>query len=93
MGMSASQARLLYLTAQLNNLSRKGQAVSDAKIRLSMDTEEAQEKYINALNATRLFVNTNIFSSSGTVQNKEYITLENLKAQGLMVSDGSKILG
>ena len=93
MGMSASQARLLYLTAQLNNLSRKGQAVSDAKIRLSMDTEEIQEKYINALNATRLFVNTNIFSSNGTTQKSEYITLENLKAQGLMVSDGSKLLG
>lgn len=93
MGMSASQARLLYLTAQLNNLSLKGQAVSDAKIRLSMDTEEAQEKYINALNSTRLFVNNNIFSSNGTVTTSEYISLENLKAQGYMVSDGSKVLG
>ena len=93
MGMSASQAKLLYLTAQLNNLSLKGQSVSDAKIRLSMDTQEIQEKYINALNSTRLFVNSNIFASSGSTTTSEYITLANLKAQGLMVSDGSKILG
>lgn len=43
MGMSASQARLLYITAQLNNLSLQGQNVSDAKIRLSMDSERIQE--------------------------------------------------
>ena len=53
MGMSASQARLLYLTAQLNNLSLKGQSVSDAKTRLAMDTEAIQEKYIKALNSSR----------------------------------------
>lgn len=93
MGMSASQARLLYLTAQLNNLSLKGQAVSDAKVRLSMDTEAIQEKYINALNSTHLFVNNNIFTAGGAVASSERITLENLKAQGLMVADGSKVLG
>ncbi len=93
MGMSASQARLLYLTAQLNNLSLKGQKVSDAKIRLSMDTQAIQEKYINALNSTRLFLNTNIFSAEGSTKQSEYITLENLKSQGLLVSDGSKLLG
>ena len=54
MGMSASQARLLYLTAQLNNLSLKGQSVSDAKTRLAMDTEAIQEKYIKALKYSNL---------------------------------------
>ena len=93
MGMSASQARLLYLTAQLNNLSLKGQQISDAKIRLSMDTEAIQEKYINALNSTRLFVNNNIFTANGSYTNQEYISLANLKAQGYMVTDGSKLLG
>ncbi len=93
MGMSASQARLLYLTAQLNNLSLKGQSVSDAKTRLAMDTEAIQEKYIKALNSSRLFLNTNIFSADGSYTKSEYITIANLKSQGLMVSDGSSILG
>ena len=93
MGMSASQARLLYLTAQLNNLSLKGQNVSDAKARLALDTQAIQEKYIRALNSSRLFVNTNIFATDGSVMQSEYITLENLAASGYKVSDGSKILG
>lgn len=93
MGMSASQARLLYLTAQLNHLSLKGQNVSDSKIRLSMDTESIQEKYTNALNSSRLFVSNNIFSAEGSKTNRELISLANLKAQDLLVYDGSKILG
>ncbi|MBS6603166.1 MAG: hypothetical protein KH301_05360 [Brachyspira sp.] len=56
MGMSASQARLLYITAQLNNLSLQGQNVSDAKIRLSMDSERIQEKYTRALSLIRIFL-------------------------------------
>ena len=93
MGMSAAQARLLYITAQLNNLSHQGQAVSDAKIRLSMDTEAIQEKYTQALANTNLYVNSNIFSSTGTTTKSELISLENLKAQNLLVYDGNKVLG
>ena len=93
MGMSASQARLLYLTAQLNNLSLKGQNVSDAKARLALDTQAIQDKYIRALNSSRLFLNSNIFATDGSVFTSEYITLENLAANGYKVSDGSKILG
>ena len=93
MGMSASQARLLYLTAQLNNLSLKGQNVSDAKARLALDTQAIQDKYIRALNSSRLYINSNIFATDGSVGQSEYITLENLEANGYKVTDGSKILG
>ena len=93
MGMSASQARLLYLTTQLNNLSLKGQTVSDAKARLALDTQAIQEKYIRALNSSRLYMNTNIFAAEGEYTQSEYLTLANLQANGLLVSDGSKILG
>lgn len=93
MGMSAAQARLLYITAQLNNLSHQGQTVSDAKIRLSMDTEEIQERYTQALANSRLYVNSNIFSATGTTAKSELISLENLKAQNLMVYDGNTVLG
>ncbi len=93
MGMSASQARLLYLTAQLNNLSLKGQLVSDAKMRLALDTQQIQERYIKALNSSRLFLDTNIFTAGGMAAQSQLITLDNLRASGLRVSDGSKILG
>ena len=93
MGMSAAQARLLYITAQLNNLSHRGQAVSDAKIRLSMDTEAIQERYTEALANSNLYVNSNIFTATGSVTKAELISLENLKAQNLLVYDGNKVLG
>lgn len=93
MGMSAAQARLLYITAQLNNLSHQGQSVSDAKVRLSMDTEAIQERYTAALAKTNYYVNSNIFSTTGSTSKSELITLENLKAQNIMVYDGSKVLG
>ena len=93
MGLSGSQARLLYLTAQLNNLSLKGQNISDAKTRLAMDTQEAQDKYIKAINSSRLFLNTTDFTTDGQITQSEYISLANLQASGYMISDGSKLLG
>lgn len=93
MGMAAGQARLLYLTAQLNNLSLQGQGVSDAKIRLAMDSERVQEKYTRALSNSRLYINPNIFTTEGAAAKSEPITLENLKSQNLFIYDGSKILG
>lgn len=93
MGMSASQARLLYITAQMNNLSLQGQNVSDAKIRLAMDSERIQEKYTRALANSRLYINPNIFTVEGAAAKSELISLENLKSQNLFVYDGAKILG
>ena len=93
MGMSASQARLLYLTAQMNNLSLKGEQVSDAKTRLAMDSQEAQQKYIEALNSTHLYLNLDVFNGSGTVTQTQKLTLDNLLSQGYMLSDGTNILG
>ena len=93
MGLSASQAKLLCLTAQLNNLSLQGQNVSDAKIRLAMDSQRIQEKYTQALSNSRLFINPNIFTTEGAAAKSEPITLENLKSQNLFIYDGTKILG
>lgn len=93
MGMSASQARLLYITTQLNHLSLQGQNVSDAKIRLSMDSEAIQEKYTQALNNSSLYVNNNIFTATGSTTNRERISLAALAAQDLLVYNGSTVLG
>lgn len=94
MGMSASQARLLYITSKLNHLSLQGQNVSDAKIRLSMDSEAIQEKYSNALNKTNLYAVNNIFATDGSMTtDREAISLANLKALGYYVTNGNRILG
>ena len=58
MGMSASQARLLSLTARLSDNEHSGQGISYSKIRLANQTEQANKDYLNALKATKLTVLT-----------------------------------
>lgn len=58
MGMAASQARLLSITARLTDNEHSGQGVSYAKIRLADQTEEANKEYLEALKATKLTVLT-----------------------------------
>lgn len=49
MGLSASQARLLFLTGRLSDLELRAQKVSNAKIRLAQESEQASEDYAKAL--------------------------------------------
>lgn len=58
MGMAASQARLLTITARLNHIELESQNLSNAKIRLSDNTQRASDKYIKALNKTEYLYNT-----------------------------------
>lgn len=49
MGMSASQARLLSLTARLSDLEFQAQAIGNSKIRLADEGSAASRKYSEAL--------------------------------------------
>jgi len=56
MGMSASQARLLTLTARMSDLELQMQQISNSKIRLAMKTAEVAADYSEALNRKSLSV-------------------------------------
>lgn len=58
MGLAASQARLLSLTARLSDLELRAQQISNSKIRLSMEGTEASEEYLRALDKERLTIKT-----------------------------------
>lgn len=51
MGMSASQSRLLMLTARLSDLELSAQQIDNAKIQNSRLSQGAALQYTNALNA------------------------------------------
>lgn len=51
MGLAASQGRLLTITARLTSNEYESQQISNAKMRLSIQTQEASQDYISALNA------------------------------------------
>ena len=50
MGMAASQARLLTLTARLADNELRSQTINNAKMRLATQSAQASDNYINALN-------------------------------------------
>ena len=65
MGMAASQARLLTITARLNNIELQSQNISNAKIRLANATDQASDKYVKALNKTQYLFNT--YNANGDI--------------------------
>ena len=53
MGMAASQGRLLSITARLSNNEFEQQSIAYSKQRLSDDSEQINDKYLDALNQTK----------------------------------------
>lgn len=58
MGLSASQARLLTLTARMSDLELRAQQISNSKIRLAVQGEQIAKDYANALDKQKLTVLT-----------------------------------
>jgi len=84
MGLSASQAKMLSLTARLSDLELRAQTISNAKIRLSDESAGASQKYSDALNKQNLKVYSGL-QSNGT---SSYVgaTAANLTTYGAISS-------
>lgn len=57
MGMSASQARLLTITARIHDVEFQAQTIQNAKIQLANQSDRVYDEYTAALNATTLTLN------------------------------------
>lgn len=79
MGLAASQARLLLLTARKSDLEYRAQMISQRKTMLAMQTEELALNYSNALNNRALFYTYTASSTNGTSQT-ELLTYDNFTA-------------
>ena len=66
MGLSASQARLLSITARLSANEYESQQISNAKMRLATQSEQASQEYIAALNLSQM--NFLSFDAQGDAQ-------------------------
>ena len=65
MGMAASQARLLTLTARLADNELRSQTINNAKMRLATQSSQASDEYVSALNKAQLqFANTDLTGAS-----------------------------
>lgn len=77
MGMAASQARLLSITARLTNNENSGQSISYSKQRLADQTQQITNEYNEALNITKLTVLTGFNGSDATYTDISYDTMTN----------------
>ena len=71
MGMAASQARLLTITARMHDIEYQAQSIQNAKIELATQSDEVYQDYIKALDATTLTIN----DGSGKLQAVNFKTL------------------
>ena len=61
MGLAASQARLLTITARLADNELRSQTINNAKMRLATQSAQASDEYVNALNSAQMmFSNTTV---------------------------------
>lgn len=72
MGMAASQGRLLMMTARLSNNEFEQQCVAYSKQRLADDSLDANDRYLEAMNATKYQVITGYNGTNATFENVTY---------------------
>ena len=99
MGMAASQARLLTITARIHDVESQAQSIQNAKIQLSTQSDQVYQKYLDALDATTLTVknsngekivaNFNNLCGKNAVETGEKYALRTSRGQ-LIVSDEIK---
>ena len=68
MGMAASQARLLSLTARTHDVEFEAQSIQNSKLQLSTQQDEVYQDYLRALDAVTLtFASTDLNGTSSTL--------------------------
>lgn len=84
MGMAASQARLLSITARITDNELRSQTITNSKLRLAEKSSEASQEYMNALNSEKLtfrYYNNNGESTSYNLTPALLYSYEPLKNQ------------
>src|SRR5574344_93826 len=93
MGMSASQSRLLSLTARLSDLEFEAQAISNEKIRLSTQSQQASTDYQNALDLKKLTVENTagkqIDATASRLMNYGALGTDGISAKQRIIKDAS----
>ena len=57
MGMAASQARLLSITARIHDVEYQAQSIQNAKVQLATQSDRVYQEYVDALDAESLTLN------------------------------------
>ena len=95
MGMSASQARLLSITARLTDNEMSSQLITNSKLRLADKSSEASSEYMKALNSSQLMYYSYDESGNRSTQSLTAASLTNygdLKNQYGLINTSGQIM-
>ena len=83
MGMAASQGRLLFMTARISNNEFEQQCVAYSKQRLADDSQQANDQYLEALQATQYQI---LSGYNGDSPNYEPVTYNQLTSMNAVAT-------
>ena len=94
MGMSASQARLLFITSRMNDIELKSQQISNTKIRLADESEQVANAYTKALNKTRLQITDPLTQTTSQLTYNSIMSPDGIMSGGynLQTVDGKVVV-
>lgn len=95
MGMSASQARLLTLTSRMSDLEYSAQSISNTKLRLADQTEDAATAYSDALDLQKLTVydsDTDSYIEATARNLTSYQAISSMAPQRFLTNIGGQVL-
>lgn len=99
MGMSASQGRMLTLTARMSDLEFSAQSISNSKIRLASQSEEIAKDYADALDKKHLMYAKGYNANTGATQYAEATIAmlinynpESLEAQRILKDSNGNVI-
>ena len=75
MGLAASQARLLSITSRMADNELRSQIINNAKMRLTSESSQASEEYVDALNRTQLMMKNYNTAGESQYQNLTFNSL------------------
>lgn len=86
MGMSASQAHLMSLTARLSDLEFKAQHISRSRIDLATSSDKASQEYVNSMDVKKLSLKVGYNGSDIKYQDLTYNKLTGPEMVGMFAS-------
>lgn len=97
MGLSASQARLLKLTARMSDVEFSAQQLANGKMRLAAQSEEVSKAYTESLDKKKLIFQTGMRNSTAIYvdMNANVLTgynAESTQAQRILTNSGGQVL-
>lgn len=75
MGMAASQARLLTITARIHDVEYQAQSIQNAKLQLGTQSDQVYNEYLESLNASTLTINALANDGSTSLVTANFNTL------------------